>query len=96
MTNTPVLFQGQHLRVRLLGSDNEWTYGVVEVASRSGQPNGLQSVGIRLDGSIFTPLGLTCGVLLLTIDEKAGSATGALDGCEYEVQTRVSPPPLEG
>jgi hypothetical protein len=34
-------------------------------------------------------------VLLLTIDEKAGSATGALDGCEYEVQTRVSPPPLE-
>jgi hypothetical protein len=86
----PTLTPGQHVRVRVLGSDNEWTYGIVVIASANGV-----SAAIRFEGFMRTPQGVTCGVLPLVIDDAAGTATGALDGNEYEVEARVTGPPLE-
>ncbi|HEY1865917.1 MAG TPA: hypothetical protein VGG55_02510 [Candidatus Acidoferrales bacterium] len=90
MSDAPVLFPGQHVRVRVLGSGNEWTYGTVAIASANGV-----SAAIRFEGFMRTPQGVTCGVLPLMIDDATGTATGALDGNEYEGQTRVTGPPLE-
>jgi hypothetical protein len=90
MSDVPTLTPGQHVRVRVLGSGNEWTYGIVAIASGNGV-----AAAIRFEGFMRTPQGVTCGVLPLTIDEKAGTATGALDGNEYEVEARVTGAPLE-
>lgn len=87
MSGAPTLAQGMKVRVRVLGAGDDWAYGTVVIQSANGI-----SAAILLDDFLRVPAGVLRGVLLLTIDERAGKAIGALDGNEYEVEGRVSGP----
>ena len=73
--------KGDAIRVRKIGTDDEWCAATVILVS----PNG-NSVALELCGFVHAAGGgIIGGVLPLLIDYEAETVNG-LDGCEYEVE----------
>jgi hypothetical protein len=78
------LVAGEEVRVRALGSGDEWCRGRVVLVSENGA-----SAAISLDGLVRAGHGhaVIAHVLPLLIDVERGIAQG-LEGTEYEVEVR--------
>jgi hypothetical protein len=82
---TPRKFvQFEKLRLRKLGTNDEWCYAEVALVS----PNG-RAMALLLEGVVRGGTGFITGVLALDVDLEAGRITGMPLGDEYEVQRRA-------
>lgn len=78
------LRQGEVIRLRLLGSDDEWTVATVWVASTNGK-----AVGVVTDSPIRVPNGgMILGGVALVIDFEAETVKGLLFDEEYEIEVQ--------
>jgi hypothetical protein len=83
MSKTKAVLPGTRVRVRAAGTNDDWTGGVVVLASANGR-----SVGLLLDGMVRAKFGFIGRALPLTVDPAAGTVTG-LDDQEYEMEVLV-------
>jgi hypothetical protein len=74
------LIKGERVRVRKLGTNDEWCYGEVILVS----PNGA-AVALGLEGIVRSGDGFITGIIPLNVDLKAGRVTGLTDD-EYEIE----------
>lgn len=79
-----VLKKGDMVRVRLMGTEDEWCWAVVEIASVDGR-----SVALNLKGMVHGGGGVIAGMLPLNVDYEAETVTN-LFGDEYEMEIRKS------
>jgi hypothetical protein len=80
---TRQLIKGEEVRVRALGSGDDWCGGRVVLVSENGV-----SVFLSIDGIVRAGGGYAvAGVLPLLIDQERGVAEG-LEGTEYEIEVR--------
>lgn len=83
MTPERELQQGDTVRLRPLGSPDEWCTGMVILISGT-------SVLICLDGALRINDGVAIGAVALTIDKAHGMIFSALPGPETEMELEVA------
>jgi hypothetical protein len=85
MSKTEAVLPGTRVRVRAAGTNDDWTEGIVVVASQNGR-----AVGLLLESMVRARDGFIGGALPLMVDPAAGTVTG-LDDQEYEVEVASWP-----